>query len=385
MKDKQIRRVVTLIGTSLAWREQVMRGVAAYAHEHGPWHVYTAPEGFENSLFFTRGYQWNGVLTRIGSRRLAQAIGRLGVPAVNISQLQIAGVTLPRVVVDEAKLAGIAVQHLLSGGFRRFAYCGLAGAPDERGRAFHQAVRDLGYPCVAYRHFTRLAARASWQQRQKDLARWVKSLAKPAGIMTWNADVGCRLLEACNQAAVAVPREVAIIAGDDDRMKCELCDPTVSAVEFPAQQIGYEAATLLDRLMSGAPAPAQPVLIEPSGIIFLRQSSDVGHLAERDVHLAVQFIREHAGERIDIPQVAHHVRVSRRWLERHFHRVLGHSPHDEIRAARLDLARKYLLETDWPAARIAAAAGFGSASYLTSFFRRETGMTPGAFRVRFRL
>ena len=384
MTNTRPRRIVTLVGSSMAWREQVMAGIAGYAHEHGPWHVYTAPEGFEDTLFFSKGYQWDGVIARVTSRRLARAIQRLGVPAVNLSQHHINGVDLPRVGVDERGHTQLALQHLLSGGFRRFAYCGFSAAPEQRGRAFAQLVKALRYDCTDYHHFARLPDDVDWQRRQRELVRWIKQLAKPVGILAWNTDTACQLVEACNLAGVKVPDAVAIIAGDDDKMKCELCDPTVSAVEFPARQIGYEAAALLDRLISGKHIAQPHLIVEASGIITVRQSSDAASLADRDVHRAVQFIRDRAAQDIDVSQVAQHLQVSRRWLERHFQRALSRSPNDEIRRARLELAKRYLLETDWPTARIAKGAGLRSASYLNRVFRQEMGLTPGAFRNRYR-
>ncbi len=384
VKKTNVRRVVAMVGTSIAWREQVMRGIAGFAHEQAKWHVYMAPEGFENSLFFNSTYRWDGVIARVGSVRLAKAVCSLGVPVVNISSLRARGVNLPQVKVDDRKLTLAAARHLLAAGMRRFAYCGSWDLPEDRGEAFAKEIAGHGYQCAFYAQWSQLHGQTTWQKRQRDLARWVAALAKPVGILTWNSDIACQVLEACNLAGVSVPEDVGIIAGDDDELMCELCNPTISALELPTERIGYEAASLLDRLMDGSPPPKQPVLIEPSGIITLRQSTDTSALENRDVHQAVQFIREHATEPITVADVAQQVLVSRRWLERHFRQVLGCSPHDEIRRTRVDRAKKLLLETPWPVAKVAQATGFKSASYMTSVFTRETTLTPAKFRQRFR-
>ena len=108
-------------------------------------------------------------------------------------------------------------------------------------------------------------------------------------------------------------------------------------------------------------------------------------LQDGDVHRAAQYLREHAGEPITVPDVAEHLHVSRRWLERHFRKVFGHTPHAELHRARVELARKYLLETSWTLAKVAHAAGLTSASYLNAVFRREVGLTPVEFRERFQV
>ena len=69
MSRDRPRRVAVLAGSSLGWREKIIRGIAGYAHEHGPWHVYTAPEGTEDSVFFSENYRWDGVIVRVTSDR----------------------------------------------------------------------------------------------------------------------------------------------------------------------------------------------------------------------------------------------------------------------------------------------------------------------------
>ena len=89
LPGERLRRVAVLIGSSLGWREKVMRGIAGYAHEHGPWHVYTAPEGTEDSLFFSEKYRWDGAIVRVLSGRLARRLPALGVPAVTIGSARV--------------------------------------------------------------------------------------------------------------------------------------------------------------------------------------------------------------------------------------------------------------------------------------------------------
>lgn len=363
-----------------------MRGIAGYSNEHGHWHVYTAPEGTEASLFFSESYSWDGLIVRVTDGAEARRIVKLGVPAVSVGSARVPSSALPRVKVDDDALTAMAARHFISAGLRQFAYCTwFPTGQEDRGPAFAAQLAQKNFKCGLYSEYTKLSPNASWQSRQRDLARWVRKLPKPVGILTWNPDVACQVVEACNHAQVPVPQDAAIITADDDPMKCELSNPTISAIEIPATRIGYEASALLDRMMSGGDPPQAPVLIEPAGIVTVRQSSNISSLPDRDIHLAVQFIREHAAEAISMSDVARRLAVSRRWLERHFHRVLGHSPHQELQRCRLELAKKMLLETELEAGRVAAASGFGSASYFNTFFRRFTGLTPLQFRDRLRL
>jgi LacI family transcriptional regulator len=385
MPDNRLRRVVVLAGTSLGWREKIMRGISRYAHDHGPWHIFMEPEGAEDSLFFSENYRWDGLIVRVISDRRSRRVLALGVPAVSIGSVKVHSRHLPRVKVDDEKLTALVARHLLAGGLRRFAYVNFfpKRTDEDRGAAFARHVGSHGYPCDFYCESSRLRPGASWQARQRDLARWLRRLEKPVGIFTWNADVACQVVEACQRAGVAVPGDAAVVSGDED-MKCELARPAISAIEIPAERIGYEAAALLDRMMNGVAAPAEQVLVEPSGALALRESSNISGREDWEVHQAVRFIREHAGEPITVDEVARQVQVSRRWLERHFRRVLGRAPHEELREARLERAKKLLLETDWALADVALATGLTSAPYLSYVFRRTVGCTPAEFRRRFR-
>ncbi len=384
MGQAPLRRVAVLAGSSLGWREKIMLGIAAYAHEHGPWHVYTSPEGTEDSLFFSERYPWDGLIVRVTSGRLAKRILARQVPAVSIGSVKVSHRKLPRVKVNDDRLTAIAAKHLLGGGLRSFAYVNYFRSryDEDRGPAFARHVGNVGCPCAFYCDSSRLAPGASWQSRQRELAGWLRRLEKPVGILTWNADVACQVLEACHSAGIAVPRDVALCSGDEDVAKLELCGPPVSAVVIPAERIGYEAAALLARLMDGEPAPEQPVTVEPEGGVIVRGSSNPAGSDDWEIQQALRYIREHAAEPITVQTVAESLQVSRRSLERRFRQVLGHAPHQELRQARLELAKKYLLETDWPLTRVARASGFTSAAYLVHVFHVLARCTPAAYRRR---
>ncbi len=386
MSDRVFRRVAVLAGSSLGWREKVMRGVAAYAHDHGPWHVYTAPEGTEDSLFFSETYPWNGLIVRITSRRFASRIVARRIPAVSIGSVKIHSPRLPRVKVNDETLTALAAKHLLGGGLRVFAYVSYFRSrnDEDRGPAFARHVGKAGCPCDFYSDFSKLAPGASWQSRQRDLARWLRRLTKPVGVMTWNADIACQVVEACHSAGIAVPRDVAICSGDEDEAKLELAAPPLSAVQIPAERIGYEAAALLDRLMNGAPPSGQPVTVEPEDAVIVRGSSQAAGQDDWELQQALRFIREHAADPISVDDIAASIQVSRRSLERRFQSVLGHAPNHELRKTRLELAKKVLLETDWPLVRVASVSGFSSAAYLVHVFNNLVRCTPSEFRRRLR-
>jgi len=78
--------------------------------------------------------------------------------------------------------------------------------------------------------------------------------------------------------------------------------------------------------------------------------------------------------------VVAHVDASRSVLQRRFRLALDQTVHGAIAEARLELARRLLIETDLPMPDVAHRSGFAHPEYMCAAFRRAVGTAPGAFR-----
>jgi len=176
-----------------------------------------------------------------------------------------------------------------------------------------------------------------------------------------------------------VPDEVAVVAVDNDELLCELAHPPLSSVIPNTRRTGYEAAALLDRLMSGGKSRGETHLIPPLGVAT-RLSTDVLAIEDPHVSRAVRFIREHACDGINVQDVLRAVPQSRRLLEGRFRKLLGRTPHEEILRVQVQRVKQLLTETDLTLDAIAERTGFSHTEYLSVVFRREVGTPPGRFR-----
>ncbi|MBV8881562.1 MAG: helix-turn-helix domain-containing protein, partial [Planctomycetaceae bacterium] len=143
----------------------------------------------------------------------------------------------------------------------------------------------------------------------------------------------------------------------------------------------YEAAAILDRLMQGEKIPAKGHFIPPIGV-ETRQSTDVLALADREIAAAVRFIREHACDGATIGDLLRVVPLSRRVMESRYRKATGRTPHQDIVRFRIDRVKQLLAETDHSLERIATLSGFDHPEYMSVAFKRETGTTPGKFRLQ---
>jgi AraC family transcriptional regulator len=86
------------------------------------------------------------------------------------------------------------------------------------------------------------------------------------------------------------------------------------------------------------------------------------------------------GEARSLSEVAAAVGVHPATLARGFRKVYGCSVGAYLRRLRVARAARQLADTDAPLAEIALSAGFSDQSHFSNVFRRETGLSPSAFR-----
>jgi len=197
--------------------------------------------------------------------------------------------------------------------------------------------------------------------------------------MAANDKAARHVLEACQAGGIRVPEDIAVVGVDNDEMLCRLSTPPLSSVEQGAQRIGFQAATLLDRMMSGRGVRRRKHVIPPEGLV-LRRSSDIIAVEDEDVAAALKLIQAQACDGIKVQDVARAAAVSRSQLDRRFKKLLGRTIHDEIRRIRIEQARRLLAETSLPLKQVALRCGFRTVQHLTELFHQFVGTTPAIYR-----
>lgn len=292
----------------------------------------------------------------------------------------------PRVYYDNAAIGRMSAAHFLERGFKHIAYLNTGNywLDVERIPDFRRTIEAGGgqYHELAYHQwFTPGTAEPlrAHQQAHQWLVRTLRQLPKPIGIAV-NADsIAGRLLNACDDARVAVPEEVAVLGCDNDPMICDYTLVPLSSVDNDWERIGYEGAKLLDRLMDGQRAPRKPMLIPPKGVVT-RLSTNILAVANLKIARAVRFIWENYFHAIGTDEVAAAAGLSRRTLEREFRRHLGRSINEEITDVRIERAKTLLLGTSLKAFEVAQQCGFSDIVHFSRAFHRHTGTRPSRFR-----
>lgn len=108
------------------------------------------------------------------------------------------------------------------------------------------------------------------------------------------------------------------------------------------------------------------------------------HLKESPLSRAVLYISKHYVESITQRDLARFCGLSVRTLERQFSATYHVSPHDYIRQLRVRMSCNALVFSSKSLAKVASEFGFADQSHFAKEFRRFQGLTPHAYRTRYR-
>jgi len=394
MNIKYARRVILLLDPSRSFNRDLLGGLSRYARLHGWWSLgMNYWNTYDIGLPHIVRWQGEGIFAAgIYSRETAVKIIDSGLPAVTVEdELED---HLPgkkedsngsAIIKTDSPAAGkIAAEYFLERGLRHFAFCGVPNKSWSRKRkeGFCRRIRQANLKCHIYPE-PNLKKDNVWEKERIALADWLKSLPKPAGLMTCNDERSCEIVEAAHLADVKIPEDIAVIGVDNDELLCNLLDTPLSSVDLNGDKAGYEAAALLDRLMAGEKPAQRIVIAEPRGVVA-RKSTDILKIQDPAVSAAIRFIRDSAGAIIRVDDVVNSTPLSRRLLERRFRRTIGRSILNEIQRVHVALAADMLLKTDLPISLVAQKSGFSSATHLGVTFKKTMKTTPLAYRKSFR-
>lgn len=220
-------RVALLVETSLASGRDILRGIARYVREHGPWSLYHEAHSLEAGLprWLAR---WTATASSVSCRSTPHRRGRPGQRASGGGRTRGRGIRPAAAGPRGRPGRGMHGGRAPAGaGAHHFAYFGILGEnwSARRREAFRQAVGVNPGKLPVCELPRRSMESNDWERQENALAGWVQGLPKPTGIMVCSDQVGQHLLEACRRAGVAVPDDVAVVGVDNDEPLCEVCHP----------------------------------------------------------------------------------------------------------------------------------------------------------------
>ncbi len=175
------------------------------------------------------------------------------------------------------------------------------------------------------------------------------------------------------------PRHVAENFIRDDQMVIQSGKPLINHLE-----LWYNDQRMLEMFVT----QKHPVFADDGSIIGVMGTvQNYEHNKQQVIPYAavirvVDYIREHYGDRIKVPDLADLAGISTRQLNRRFVEVFGISVQNFLIKTRIQASCDSLLNGDRSIAEIATDVGFCDQSAFTQHFRKHIGVTPYKYRSR---
>jgi len=322
------------------------------------------------------------LVTGLPADKLVRALQRRRVPTVRIGRLpHEMDRSVPAVILDLGAVGRVAAEHFAQRDFEDVLFLKHPtwNQYEPIYEGFARRAEALGLTC----HLRRLKApgrRAdAWSFRREYFLGLLSELPRPVGLLASSDRTASRYARWALEAGLKVPEDLAVLGINNNRFLCRSAPVSISSVAHDWPRVMATAVGVLANSIRGD-APAQPTTPVPPIGVMTRQSTDVLAASDPNVAAALRFIWDHVTEDLTVEQVARHVGVSRRTLERAFQSDLGRGVYQEFKRRRLDKARELLTHTDLPIAEVAATLSFSSHTYFGQLFRQAYGLSPARYR-----
>jgi LacI family transcriptional regulator len=306
-------------------------------------------------------FPFEGALTHLSVRdRWAEELLAAEIPVVNTS-----GEWWDRgpvsVAFDGGLLIQTAVEYLVSLGRGHLGYVGEASTEsvslsaqvehflrEVESAGLAVSAHEIGRVAVIENRLSHLPADAAGA-----LQAYLKGLPKPAAVYCEDDFVARVTCDEAASAGIEVPDELAVL-GLGDYSVARLGNPPISSIPQPGKLVGYRALELLHHILDGS---------------------------EARFHRIRKWIHEHACEGLTVNDLVRSLPMSQFTFSKHFARLYGCTPGEEIRKVKTERAKHYLRSTTLSVERIAGLCGFEQQGKFSKFFKRQTGMTPSEYRT----
>ncbi len=368
----------------------VRRGVMDWANRSGPWRLMEL-DPQESRVTADLGRYFDGVILWDWKQdAISETIRGWGIPIIEVGatdQQEDAGPGSRRlrITFDRHSINRLAVEHFQESGIECAGYIGRNLRVDDRRvprvEDLRQRVLDAGLEWTEFDtrdHHPVWDPTLLWHGASiPGLKDYLRQLPGPTGLLCQDDYLGVMVYEVARDLGLGVPGDVAIL-GQGDRIIGRYGPCPLSTVKIPGEDIGHQAAELLDRWMSGA-TPERVSRLVPCREIAMRQST--GGLSGRlAIERAKRHFDRHAVEGVTVGELASIAGCAPATLRQRFRSAYGFEIAAEARSRRQLEAIRLLADSDLETREIGKRCGFPAASNFFNFVRRQTGMGPAEFR-----
>jgi AraC-like DNA-binding protein len=165
-----------------------------------------------------------------------------------------------------------------------------------------------------------------------------------------------------------------------DELVIESGEPRVGVIEHFPNLLGDPEWFITDKI------PLFSTTGECAGLCGIVRSYERSHAALQpylDLLPAAEYLRGNLNEKVTIPELAHHVGMSTRNLQRRFIETFKVTPQHYLAKLRVLKGCELLVHTNQSITEIAVEVGFYDHSAFSNRFSEIVGVSPSAYRKRY--
>jgi LacI family transcriptional regulator, repressor for deo operon, udp, cdd, tsx, nupC, and nupG len=183
-----------------------------------------------------------------------------GLPPVVMACEWIEGLDVPRIRIDNAAGARLAIAHLLDLGHRRIGHL-MGPAANVLARTRAQAARqELAAQGVAIRPDWFLPGDFSLESGRACARAWLAMADRPTALFCASDEMACGFIGEVQRHGLVVPRDVSVVGFDDIELVAHVT-PALTTIRQPRRAIGERAAAVMLALLAGRAPPESDVVL----------------------------------------------------------------------------------------------------------------------------
>lgn len=346
---------------------QVAFGIRKFSREFTNWQLITNPERHRLEVHELRGWDGDGVISQINTKEEADILHELGIPCVNLSGV-LKNSPIPRVRADYYQMGMLGAEHFLTRGFDNFAFYGIKNVwySKEIARGYNDRLSSHGKKLQCFEALSGISGH--WTASNDKLQNWLTTLPRPCALMAAHDPRALEALQSCQSAGLKIPEDISILGTNNDIVSCELVSPSLSSIPRRGEDVGFEAAKMLDAILHGKKPESNEVII-PVDKAIDRESSAMLSVKNPELLKIIEYIRRNISNQINVGSICDASQKSRRWLEVIFQKELNQSPLEFIARTRVAQAREILESGEnHKLSAVAYMAGFNSTNQMNKAF-----------------
>lgn len=214
-------------------------------------------------------------------------------------------------------------------------------------------------------------------------SRFMSRGDRPQALIFFSDYFAAPFIEFAQRSGIRIPDDIAV-AGIDNARNLDIAPDLLTSVDQDFRAMGRMAVTAADEMMRGLrPMRGQRILLTPE--LIIRRSSRLrtrGDTSAEDRDRIRELITMHYAEPAAAARIAGACDLGQEYFLRKFKHLFNENFTDHVNRIRVAHAAFLLRTTATSVTDIYYAVGFRTYQNFSSFFQRQYGMAPNAYRRR---